>query len=67
MSEMKNKLEGTAKEAMGTVTDDDSQKNEGRGQQTVGNAQGAANDVKDKVGNAVDNATSDDTHDTDKA
>lgn len=56
MGELKDKLQGNAKEAAGAVSGDDQMKNEGRAQQTVGNVKGVANDVKDKVGSAVDDA-----------
>ncbi|MGH2443036.1 MAG: CsbD family protein [Chloroflexota bacterium] len=59
MDELKDKTEGMAKEAAGTVTGNDSQKQEGRAQQTMGNVKGAANDVKDRVSGAVDDASSD--------
>lgn len=59
MGELKDKVQGTAKEAAGTVTGDDEMKNKGRAQETWGNVQGTANDVKNKVSNAVDNAKGD--------
>jgi uncharacterized protein YjbJ (UPF0337 family) len=64
MGEMKDKAEGKFKEAAGTVTGNDDQKAEGQAQQGWGNAQGAANKVKDSVGSALDNATSDDRDST---
>lgn len=59
MSEWQDKAAGTAKEAAGKVTGDDSMESKGKAQQTKGNVEGAANNVKNAVGNAVDDATSD--------
>jgi uncharacterized protein YjbJ (UPF0337 family) len=59
MGEMKDKLEGKAKETMGTVTGDDSKKTEGKAQGTLGNVKGAANDAKDTVKSAVDGTKDD--------
>lgn len=62
MGELKDKVEGSAKEAAGTVTGDDELKNKGRAQQTVGNVKGVAQDVKDKVGSAVNHASDHNDH-----
>ena len=53
MGEWKDKIEGKGKEAVGTVTGDDSKKTEGKAQSTWGNVEGKANDVKSDVSNAV--------------
>jgi uncharacterized protein YjbJ (UPF0337 family) len=53
MGEWTDKIEGKAKEAAGTVTGDDSKKNEGKVQSGIGNVEGKANDVKDDLSNAA--------------
>lgn len=50
MGEWKDKAEGTIKETVGKATGDQSMENEGKTQDTWGHVQGAANNVKDKVG-----------------
>ena len=54
MGEITDKVKGTAKEATGRATGDDSLKHEGRFDQAKGDVKGAANDAKDTVGDAVD-------------
>lgn len=60
MGEWKDKVEGTVKETVGNVTGDQSEQTEGQAQQTWGNVQGTADDLKERVGAAVNDATSDD-------
>ena len=60
MGELKDKMEGKAKEAVGTVTGDESTKTEGKAQETWGSAQGVANDARDTVKNAVGTMDRDD-------
>jgi uncharacterized protein YjbJ (UPF0337 family) len=60
MGEWKDKAEGTVKETVGNLTGDESKQTEGQAQQTWGNVQGTANDLKERVGAAVDDAKSDD-------
>jgi uncharacterized protein YjbJ (UPF0337 family) len=53
MGEWTDKIEGKGKEAVGTITGDDSKKNEGKAQSTWGNVEGKANDVKSDISNAA--------------
>jgi uncharacterized protein YjbJ (UPF0337 family) len=59
MGEWKDKAEGTIKETVGKVTDDQSMQNEGRAQDTWGHVEGAANNIKDKVGSAANRSAQD--------
>lgn len=54
MGEWTDKVEGKTKEAAGTVTRDDSMRDEGKAQSTWGNVEGKANDVKHSVSDAAD-------------
>jgi uncharacterized protein YjbJ (UPF0337 family) len=59
MGEWKDKAEGTVKETVGKATGDQSMQNEGEAQDTWGHVQGAANNVKDKVGSAANRTAQD--------
>ncbi len=52
-----DEIKGRAKEAAGSVTGDESLKNEGRTDQGAGKVKGAIDDVKDTAKDAVDGVT----------
>ena len=56
MGEITDKLKGTAKETTGRATGDDSLKHEGQFDQAKGDVKGFGNDVRDKTGDAIDEA-----------
>lgn len=56
MGEFTDKAKGTAKEATGKVTGDDSMRREGRTDQLKGDVKGVGNDARDKATDAVDEA-----------
>ncbi|GAC1405049.1 MAG: hypothetical protein NVSMB52_18850 [Chloroflexota bacterium] len=64
MGELQDKVEGKVKNVTGAVTGDDSKQAEGKTQETWGNVQGKANDLKDKVSDAVggDHGDTDHSH-----
>lgn len=47
-------VKGRAKEAAGSITDDDELKREGKADQAAGAAKEKLDDAKDKLGDAVD-------------
>ena len=65
MGEFTDKVKGTAKEATGKATGDDSMKREGQWDQTKGDVKGVGNDIKDSASDAVDNVR-DKLHDDDR-
>lgn len=65
MGEITDKLKGTAKEAAGSATGDDSLRREGKLDQFSGDVKGAGNDVRDKAGDAIDDVR-DTMHDKDR-
>ncbi|MEA2645067.1 MAG: CsbD-like [Chloroflexota bacterium] len=56
MGEVKNKVEGTVKEAAGKAIGDNEIEARGRGQKTVGEVQGGVREVKGKVEEAIGKA-----------
>jgi uncharacterized protein YjbJ (UPF0337 family) len=56
MGENMDKAKGHVKEAVGDLTDDERLEREGKLDQASGEVKGAAEDVKDKVGEGVDEA-----------
>jgi uncharacterized protein YjbJ (UPF0337 family) len=54
MGEKTDKAKGHMKEAVGDLTDDERLEREGKLDQASGDAKGAAEDAKDKVGEGVD-------------
>ena len=56
MGEITDKLKGTAKEATGRATGDDSLRHEGQFDQAKGDVKGVGNDIRDKAGDAIDGA-----------
>jgi len=64
MGELKDKVQGKAKEVAGTVTGDDQQQMEGKAQKTWGGVQGTANDLRDTAGTMVEKVRRGDTSDT---
>jgi uncharacterized protein YjbJ (UPF0337 family) len=54
MGEKTDKAKGHVKEAVGDLTDDERLEREGKLDQASGEVKGAAEDVKDKVGEGVD-------------
>jgi len=57
MSGKGDELKGRVEEAAGALTDDDELKREGKVDQKAGKIKQAAEDVKDWVGDKVDDAT----------
>ena len=65
MGEFTDKVKGTAKEATGKATGDDSMKHEGQFDQAKGDVKGVGNDIRDKASDAVDDVR-DSMHDKDR-
>lgn len=65
MGELTDKVKGTAKEATGKVTGDDSMRREGKADQFSGDVKGKANDAKDALSDKVDDVR-DRLHDKDE-
>jgi uncharacterized protein YjbJ (UPF0337 family) len=66
MGELTDKVKGTAKEATGKVTGDDSMRREGKIDQFSGDVKGKGNDLRDKASDKVDDLRDKLHHDDDK-